>query len=57
VKTVVLDVRSPNEAMADFVRVWKAGKEEKAAHITFATPELLWRVLIAKRWRFSRLTR
>jgi predicted transcriptional regulator len=36
--------------MADFVRVWKTGKAEKAARISFATPELLWRVLTAKRW-------
>ncbi|MDX2252858.1 MAG: hypothetical protein NW202_11255 [Nitrospira sp.] len=50
-KTVVLDVRSPNEAMADFVRAWKTGKGEKAARITFATPELLWKVLTAKRWQ------
>ena len=50
-KTVVLDVRSPNEAMADFVRVWKTGKGEKSARITFATPELLWKVLTAKRWQ------
>jgi predicted transcriptional regulator len=50
-KTVVLDVRSPNEAMADFVRVWKTGKGEKAARISFATPELLWKVLTAKRWQ------
>ncbi len=50
-KTVILDVRSPNEAMADFVRVWKTGKGEKAARITFATPELLWKVLTAKRWQ------
>ncbi len=50
-KTVVLDVRSPNEAIADFVRVWKTGKGEKAARITFATPELLWKVLTAKRWQ------
>jgi predicted transcriptional regulator len=51
VKTIVLDVRSPNEGMADFVRVWKTGKGEKAARITFATPELLWKVLTAKRWQ------
>ena len=50
-KTVVLDVRSPNDAMADFVRVWKTGKGEKVARITFATPELLWKVLTAKRWQ------
>lgn len=49
-KTVVLDVRSPKEAMADFTRVWKTGRGEKAARISFATPELLWKVLTAKRW-------
>lgn len=49
-KTVTLDVRAPSEAMADFVRVWKSGKVEKSARISFATPELLWKVLTAKRW-------
>ena len=28
-KTVILDVRSPDDSMADFVRVWKTGKAEK----------------------------
>jgi predicted transcriptional regulator len=50
-KTVVLDVRSPKKAIADFTRVWKTGKGEKAARISFATPELLWKVLTAKRWQ------
>jgi predicted transcriptional regulator len=50
VKTVTLDVRTPGEGMADFVRVWRTGKAEKSARISFATPELLWRVLTAKRW-------
>lgn len=49
-KTVTLDVRVPDEAMADFVRVWKTGQAEKSARISFATPELLWKVLTAKRW-------
>lgn len=49
-KTVTLDVRVPNESMADFVRAWKTGKAERAARISFATPELLWKVLTAKRW-------
>ena len=49
-KTVVLDVRAPEEAMQDFVNVWKSGKAQKAARISFATPELLWKVLTAKRW-------
>jgi predicted transcriptional regulator len=51
VKTVVLDFRPPNKAMADFVRVWKTGKAEKVTRISFATPELLWKVLTAKRWQ------
>ena len=49
-KTVILDVRTPSEAMSDFARVGKTGKPEKAARISFATPELLWKVLSAKRW-------
>jgi len=50
VKTVTLDVQSPNDAMADFVTVWKSGKGSKSDRISFATPELLWKVLTAKRW-------
>jgi predicted transcriptional regulator len=49
-KTVTLDIRSRAEALADIGRVWKSGKAEKAARISFATPELLWKVLTAKRW-------
>lgn len=49
-KTVILDVRAPADAMADFVKVWKSGKAQKSARISFATPELLWQVLTAKRW-------
>ncbi|MHB1591842.1 MAG: HVO_A0114 family putative DNA-binding protein [Sulfuricella sp.] len=49
-KTITLDVRTPTDSMEDFVRAWKTGKSEKSAHISFATPELLWQVLTAKRW-------
>ena len=49
-KTVILEVRAPAEAMADFARVWHSAKPEKATRISFATPELLWKVLSAKRW-------
>lgn len=49
-KTVTLDVRSPADAMADFANVWKSGKPQKSARISFASPELLWRVLTQKRW-------
>ena len=49
-KTVTLDVRSPTEAMADFSQAWKTGKSSKTDRISFASPELLWKVLTAKRW-------
>lgn len=49
-KTVTLEVRPPSEAMADFVQSWKTGKQHKSARISLATPELLWKVLTAKRW-------
>lgn len=49
-KTVVLEVRTPADSMAAVVRVWKSGNAEKSARISFATPELLWKVLTAKRW-------
>jgi predicted transcriptional regulator len=41
--------------MADFVRVWQSGKAEKSARISFATPELLWKVLTAKRWELLKV--
>lgn len=49
-KTVTLDIRSPSDAMTDFVQAWKTGKSQRSARISFATPELLWQVLTAKRW-------
>jgi len=50
-KTVTLDVRTPTESMGDFLESWKTGKPQKSARISFATPELLWQVLTAKRWQ------
>jgi predicted transcriptional regulator len=47
---VTLEVRKPADAMADFSRAWKSGKAQKSARIGFATPEILWKVLTAKRW-------
>ncbi len=54
-KTVTLDVRKPADAMADFTRAWKTGKAQKSARISFTTPELLWRVLTAKRWELLKV--
>jgi predicted transcriptional regulator len=49
-KTIILDVKSPKDAMAEFSQTWKSKKQQKAARISFASPELLWKVLTAKRW-------
>jgi predicted transcriptional regulator len=50
VKTVVLEVSESSAAMARFSQTWRSGKAEKAARISFASPEVLWKVLSAKRW-------
>jgi predicted transcriptional regulator len=49
-KTVILDVRPTSSAMADALAAAKSGKAQKSARISFSSPELLWRVLTAKRW-------
>jgi predicted transcriptional regulator len=50
VKTVVLEVRSLSDTLGDAARAMKTGRAEREARIGFATPELLWQVLTAKRW-------
>ena len=47
--TVTLDVKPLSDSLTDFVRTWQSGRGE-SARISFATPELLWRVLTARRW-------
>ena len=49
-KTLTLDVQNPADAMAAFATAWKTGRAQDTARISFATPELLWQVLTAKRW-------
>lgn len=54
-KTLMLDVKTPAESMADFARIWKTEKAQKATRISFATRELLWRVLTEKRWELLKV--
>lgn len=49
--TVVLEVRTLAVTLADAARSMPTGIGEKDARIGFATPELLWQVLTAKRWK------
>ena len=48
-KTVTLEVRSLADTLEDFNLAWKRGQSSEA-RISFETPELLWKVLTAKRW-------
>ncbi len=48
--TVVLEVRSLSDTLDDAARAMKSGRGDAEARIGFATPELLWQVLTAKRW-------
>lgn len=48
--TVILDVRSFRETLADAARAMDTGHADSEARISFATPELLWEVLTTKRW-------
>jgi predicted transcriptional regulator len=57
VKTVILEVRPSGEPMRGFLRTWKSGKAERVARISFATPEVLWKVLTAKRWELLKALR
>lgn len=48
--TVVFEVRSLSQTLADASRAMTTGRGDREARIAFATPELLWQVLTAKRW-------
>lgn len=48
--TVTLEVRSLADTLADAASAMSSGKGDAGARIAFATPELLWEVLTAKRW-------
>lgn len=54
-KTVILDVRAPGQSIADFASAWRTDEPEGSARISFATPELLWKVLTAKRWELLKV--
>ncbi len=48
-RTVTLEVCSIEETKHRFVRAFSG--EEQGAFVSFETPELLWKVLTAKRWQ------
>jgi predicted transcriptional regulator len=48
--TVVLEVRSLAQTLSDAYHAMRTGRGDREARIAFASPELLWQVLTAKRW-------
>ena len=48
-KTVTIDVRPLTDTLGDFTQAWKSGKPS-APRISFASPELMFKVLSGKRW-------
>lgn len=48
--TVILEVRSLADTLANAARAMKSGHAQREARIGFATPELLGQVLTLKRW-------
>lgn len=49
-RTVTLEVRSLKDSLRAAAADARRGKAATTAYISFATPELLWQVLTAKRW-------
>lgn len=54
-KTVTLEVRSLADTLSDVSHAMQSGKADSGARIAFATPELLWQVLTAKRWELLKV--
>jgi predicted transcriptional regulator len=53
--TVVLDVRSLQETLSDTASAMEDGRRESHDRISFASPELLWKLLTAKRWELLKV--
>jgi len=52
---VVLEVRTLGESLAHAVRAMETEQADREARISFASPELLWEVLTAKRWELLKV--
>lgn len=49
-RTVTLEIGGLESGLEAFRHTWKTGMAELEARISFASPELLWKVLTGKRW-------
>lgn len=53
--TVVLDIRSLDETLTDVAEAMESGRSEDRERISFDSPELVWKVLTAKRWEILKV--
>lgn len=49
--TVILEVKNLADTLTDAALAMEGGLVDESARIGFATPELLWQMLTAKRWQ------
>ena len=54
-KTVRFELDGLEAATDAFAAAWRTGRAENEARIGFQSPELLWKVLTAKRWELLQL--
>lgn len=52
--TVTLEVAGLADGLAAFRDAWTRGTAEDGARISFASPDLLWKLFTAKRWELLR---
>ena len=49
-RTVTLDIGGLEAGLEAFRQAWKLGQPDEEARISFASPDLLWKLMTAKRW-------
>jgi predicted transcriptional regulator len=49
-KTVIIEVKPPDQSFAEMRQAAKSGKPDKHARISFVSFELLWKMLTPNRW-------
>jgi predicted transcriptional regulator len=54
-RTVILNVGTLKDSLSAFRNAFSTGEAEGDARISFASPELLWKVLTAKRWEILQM--
>jgi len=49
-RTVTIDIGGLEPGLEALRQAWTSGQAEADARISFSSPELLWKLLTAKRW-------